>query len=370
MNKALSLTLVFLLLITNTAVAQAQEEAYKIAPEDVLQINVYEEPDLDTQTRVSSKGEITFPFIGKVHIAGLTVRQAEEKIEALLKKDYLVNPQVSVFIKEYHSRMVTVLGEVKSPGSYSFTSERPITLMEAIAMAGDFTEKADLEEIKVIRMKDGEKITIPIDVTEITEKGNKEKDIVLQKDDIIVVPESYERKISVMGEVNAPGTYEYSKENPITVMEAIAMAEWFTDNADLLDVKIIRKLDDGKDIIPVYVNDILKRGDKSKDIPLKPFDIVFVPRMYERKFSVMGEVNKPGTYELNKEKPTRVMEAIATAGGFTEKAKKNGTKVIRIRYGKKEIIPVKVTEITKKGGSEEDIVIQPDDIIFVPESFW
>lgn len=372
-HKILTLIIALCLFIILLAVAQAQAELeeYKIAAEDVLQVSVYEEPDLDSRVRVSSNGEVTLPLINKVGIAGLTIRQAEEKIAGMLKEKYLVNPQVSIFIDSYHTRQITVLGEVAKPGASELGNEKSITAMEAIAMAGGFTQKADLNNVKVIRLeKEGEKINIPVRVSDITKKGDKDKDIVLEADDIVFVPESYERKISVMGEVKTAGTYEYSKDNPITVTEAIAMAEWFNETADLKDVKIIRKNRDSKDIIPVDVTEILEKGDKSKDIPLEPYDIVFIPRMYERKFSVMGEVDKPGAYELNKKKPITVMEAIAMAGGFTDKAVKNSIKLIRVKDGKKEIIPINIISLTKRTDRGKDIVIEPDDIIFVPESFW
>jgi len=369
-NRILLLILAGCIFAVLLAIAYAQQDNYKIVPEDIVKVSVYEEPDLDTQARVSSSGDITMPLIDKVNIGGLTIAEAQEKITALLQKDYLVNPQVSVFVEQYHPRAVTVIGEVKTPGSHELNREKPITLLEAVAMAGDFTEKADLEKVTVMRVKDGKKVNIPVNINDITKRGDKSKDILIENEDVVFVPESYERKISIMGEVNKPGNYEYSKDNPITVTEAIALAEWFTEEADLKGIKIIRKYGEEKDVIPVDINAVLEKGDKSKDIPLEPYDIVFIPRMFERKFSVMGEVSKPGTYELNKKKATRVSEAIATAGGFTDKAKQNGTNIIRMKNGKKEIIRVKITDITKKGMKDEDVVIEPDDIIFVPESFW
>jgi len=164
---------------------------YRIQPTDVLSISVYEHPDLVARTRVSSDLTITFPLIGKIEAAGLTVRQLEFRIKELLEADYLVNAQVSVFIEAYHPRQVTVVGEVAKPGTYPLPEEQQITFLEAIALAGGFTKDAALNHTQVIRRLDGKREIIPIRVTEIVKKRATEKNIVIVTGDIIYVPESF-----------------------------------------------------------------------------------------------------------------------------------------------------------------------------------
>lgn len=171
--------------------AYAGKLEYKLQPTDVITINVHGQPDLTTKTRVTADGFITFPLIGKVAVAGLTVPELEQKLKELLEKDYLVNAQVLAFIEEYNSRQVSVIGEVKSPGKYTLPGEKEMTLMQAIAMAGGFTKFADLTKTKVMRVEDGKKKTITINAKDITERGDKDKDITLQAEDIVVVPESF-----------------------------------------------------------------------------------------------------------------------------------------------------------------------------------
>ena len=101
------------------------------------------------------------------------------------------NAQVLAFIEEYNARQVSVIGEVKSPGKYALPGEKEMTLMQAIAMAGGFTKFADLTKTKIMRMEDGKKKTIVINAKDITERGDKDKDIILQAEDIVVVPESF-----------------------------------------------------------------------------------------------------------------------------------------------------------------------------------
>jgi len=166
-------------------------EEYKVETGDVLTITVYEQPDLTTKARVGSKGDITFPLIGNVNVGGLTVTEIEKKITSLLEADYLVNPQVSVFIEEYHPKKVFVMGFVNNPGEYELSKDRPTTVLEAITMAGGFKQGAAQNGTKIIRMEGNQEVTIQIRVTDITNKGYKEMDIAVKPGDIVVVPESF-----------------------------------------------------------------------------------------------------------------------------------------------------------------------------------
>lgn len=169
----------------------ADKEEYKLQPTDVMTISVHGQPDLTTKTRVTADGYITFPLIGKISVKDVTVRELEQKIKELLEKDYLVTAQVLIFIEEYNARQVSVIGEVKNPGKYQMPGEKEMTLMQAIAMAGGFNKHADITKTKVMRIEDGKKKTIVVNAKSITERGDKDKDIPLQTDDIVVVPESF-----------------------------------------------------------------------------------------------------------------------------------------------------------------------------------
>jgi len=181
--------LLALTLVLNPFTLLAEE--YKVDTGDVLLITVYEQADLTTKVRVSSKGEITFPLIGTVNVKDLTVEEIEKKIMVSLKKDYLVDPQVNVFIEKYTEKKVFVMGFVNRPGEYELFKDRPTTVLEAITMAGGFKEGAAQNGTKVLRVDNGQELTIAIKVTDITKKGDKEKDIPVKPGDIVVVPESF-----------------------------------------------------------------------------------------------------------------------------------------------------------------------------------
>ena len=164
----------------------AYGDKYIINPGDLLEISVLGENDLSKSVRVGEDGRFSYPLLGKIKGAGLPADQLEMTLVFLLK-DYLVKPQVTVFIKEY--ARISILGEVKRPGSYEIKGR--LTVTQAIALAGGFTKLAYRNGTKVIRAKNGENRFIQVKVRDIIEHGDKSLDIILQPNDLITVPESF-----------------------------------------------------------------------------------------------------------------------------------------------------------------------------------
>lgn len=162
---------------------------YLIQPGDLVEIKVYKEEDMERTLRVSTNGSITFPLIGNVKIAGLTVSAAEQKLENALQA-YLKTPSVSFLIKEYANKTVYVLGQVKTPSSIAILPEKTMTLLEAITSAGGFTEIAAISKVKILRMENGVQKSIEVDVSQITKEGNKQYDVPLKPADVVFVPQS------------------------------------------------------------------------------------------------------------------------------------------------------------------------------------
>ncbi len=164
---------------------------YKIETGDLLLITVYDQTDLTTKVRVTN-GELSFPLIGNVKAEGLTVGELTKTIEDRLREDYLVNPKVNVVVEEYNPRKVFVLGSVDKPGAYELPANRPTTVIEAITMAGGFSKVADRNGTKVIRKTAaGKEETIKVKADDITQKGQKDKDVTVQPNDVVFVPESF-----------------------------------------------------------------------------------------------------------------------------------------------------------------------------------
>jgi len=174
-----------------SAVTSAVKKEYRINPLDVLKINIFMEDDLQKQYRVSQTGYISYPFAGKVCVAGLTVSEIEKQLIHLLSPDYFINPQITVFVEEYHSRKIFVLGAVNEPGAYNIPPEKELSVVEAISLTGGFTKVAAVNKTKIVRVENGRETTIEVRITDITKEGDKSKDIKLKPNDIIIVPESF-----------------------------------------------------------------------------------------------------------------------------------------------------------------------------------
>lgn len=160
------------------------EADYRIGANDLLEIGVLGVADLNRTVRVNSSGGISMPLIGMIHVAGLTSSETESLLESEYEKEYLQNPQISVFIKEFTSQRFTVDGAVSRPGVYPLVGN--MTLLRALATAGGKGELADLENVMLFRVADdGSVKKSKYDVLKI--RTGEDPDPVLQRDDIVVV---------------------------------------------------------------------------------------------------------------------------------------------------------------------------------------
>lgn len=172
----------------NLAQLKASAE-YKLQPGDLLEIQVFMEKEMLRTLRISTNGTITYPLIGNIKLAGLSVSQAEQVLSVSLE-EYIKDPQVSLLIKEYGNRNVYVLGQVAKPAALALPPEKPLTLLEAITSVGGFTDLASISKVRVLRMENGKQTALDVDVAQITKQGNKSLDIMLQAGDIVFVPQS------------------------------------------------------------------------------------------------------------------------------------------------------------------------------------
>ncbi len=163
---------------------------YRLAPADLISISVYQDKDMDRKVRVNTDGTISLPLIGPIAVGGLTLAGAQAVIESKMAQ-FLVSPQVSLFIEEYGNKTIFVMGEVQKPGSYPIPTESHMTLLEAISTAGGFTPIAAQDRARILRYVNGASVTYTINTKEITQQGQKDKDMVLMPNDIIYVPQSF-----------------------------------------------------------------------------------------------------------------------------------------------------------------------------------
>jgi protein involved in polysaccharide export with SLBB domain len=171
--------------------ANAQDAGnYKISANDLLDFKVFQEPDLDAQVRVAGDGSAIFPLIGSVGLAGKTVAEATAVLRQHYLNGYLVNPQISLIITSYSKRTFTVLGQVQRPGSYDIQSDRTISLLEAIGMAGGYSRIADPGKITVRRRENGQDEVLHINGKRAEKAGYGAEDFLVKAGDVITVAES------------------------------------------------------------------------------------------------------------------------------------------------------------------------------------
>lgn len=163
---------------------------YHISSADLISVTVYQDLDMNRKVRVNANGTVSMPLIGAVKIGGMTLIEAQAALEEKLSK-FLVSPQVSLFIEEYGNKTVFVMGEVQKPGSYPVPTESRMTVLEAISTAGGFTPVAAQDRARVLRNVNGASVTYTIDVKGITQRGEKDKDMVLEPNDVVYVPQSF-----------------------------------------------------------------------------------------------------------------------------------------------------------------------------------
>lgn len=263
---------------SETLVVRELPRAYAIGEQDLLEISVFEVDQFDRTVRVSQGGVITLPLLGQIPVGGLTREEVEVEIARRLADGFVKDPQVTVFIREYQSRKVTVTGAVNRPGSYEMLGPR--TLLEMIAEAGGLTEQVG-RSLQVIRQEAGtdEKERVPIDLDALLYEGDHTANILLMPGDIVYAPFEEMIDIYVNGAVQKPGAYEFRRSERVTTLQAVTRAGGGTDRANEKKAHVIRRRPDGsRQIIRVDLRKV-KQG-KRDDVVLEKDDIVVVPESF------------------------------------------------------------------------------------------
>ena len=268
--------------VKNFGSASTGTREYTIGGNDLLSVTIYEEEDLSRESvTVSTDGSITFPFIGRIGVGGKTPAQVEELIaQSLTSQGYLINPHVSVNVREFRSKNVVALGAVKTPGRYNLQSQE--TLLDIISRAGgvDFSTGGSKATImRTEKRPDGssQRVAITLNIKRLFGGEDQFANLPLRNDDIIFIPMA--EKVYIMGEVIKPGEYVI-EDRDATIIECIGMAGGFTRIAAPNRTTIIRMENGHERLITVPVDDITDKGLKSNDITLRDKDIVIVPESY------------------------------------------------------------------------------------------
>lgn len=302
------------LLNSNPSAPTASPEEYRIGPEDVIDVNVFQAQELNREVRVASSGEISLPLIGAVRAAGLTPRGLEFVIQELLRRNYMKDPHVSIFVREMQSHPVSVMGAVKRPGVFQLRGSK--TLLEVLSLAEGLADDA------------GDTVIILRDAT-------------------------------------SNGSTESAANRPATIASPASAAANASDESAAASPSSNANLSP-ENAIKVDLKDLLDSADPRHNPLVYPGDIVKVTRagiVY-----VVGEVRKPGGFTLKSNEKISVMQAIALSEGLTPTAAKSGARIIHNdqQSGERKETAIDLGKIMK--GKAQDPFLEPRDIVFVPDS--
>jgi len=322
---------------------------YIIGSGDVLEISVFDVPELSKEVRVSQTGTINIPLIPvRPHLAGLSETQAEEKIAELLEANGLVShPEVGVAVKEHRSQPITVVGAVLHPMVYQ--ADRDVTLLEVLAEAGGIANDAgDTVIVTRRRLATFIEVANPQPTTAPTASGSGEPPSL----DSMITPAPAETKpdASVKGPA-FPSQEDMAKAS--TPAPPAATEE--TSGSPSPDATSIT----------INLNDLLETGDIRNNILLHAGDVVTVP--HAGIVYVLGAVSRPGGFVVSNDRTQlTTLKVLSLAGGLTSFAKTQNAVILRKDdTGKQTETQVDLKKVLNR--QSEDITMHPSDILFVPD---
>lgn len=244
-------------------------ESLLIGAGDLLHISVLREAELDQHVRVLDSGDIAIVLAGKVAVQGLAPAEAAARISAKYRDGgFLLHPEVSVFVEEYATQTVTIIGQVARPGAVRVNAPR--SLIDVLSLAGGLTEYADRHIVIQRGGKDGERIRAFLpNRADATLDAN----ILVRPGDTVIVPKA--GIVYVLGDVGHPGGYVMQNDSQLTVLQAIANAAGASKTASDRRILLVRSIDGQSQSVELPLRD-MERG-RDPDVPLQANDILYVP---------------------------------------------------------------------------------------------
>jgi polysaccharide export outer membrane protein len=259
-----------------SAAAAAQQAAapasLQISLGDLLDITVFDTPELSSRLRVNNHGDILLPLAGSVHVQGLTAPEAAQAIaKKMVEAELILAPQVTVFIAEYATQGVTMAGEIRSPGVYPLLGPR--TLLDMITMAGGLGDSAS-KTVSIIHRNDPSKVvTVRMNVSIQTPESFAAESYPIQPGDTIFVARS--GIVYIVGDLKTPGGYQVEHNDRLTLLDAVALAGGPTATSKLWDARLIRRTEHGREELVVDLKKIMYG--QGPDMLLQDGDILYVP---------------------------------------------------------------------------------------------
>ena len=266
---------------------------------DLLEISVFDTPELSSRLRVNNRGDILLPLAGYVHVQGMTAPEAAQAVaSSLVKANLMLHPQVSVFIAEYATQGVTMAGEIRAPGVYPLLGPR--TLLDMVTMAGGLGDSAS-KVVSIIHRNDTSKvITVRMNVSVQTPETFAATSYPIQPGDTIFVARS--GIVYIVGDLKTPGGFQVEHNERITLLDAVALAGGPTSTSKLSDARLIRKTEHGREELQVDLKKLLYGS--GPDMLMQDGDILFVPvsqrKIYTQQAlqAAIGAATQYGLYRI------------------------------------------------------------------------
>ena len=329
----------------------ATPQNYVLGPGDQVIIDVYGDTQKSEMLEVSPDGDVTVPDYGPVHVAGLSVTAAQSKIRSRLGS-YYSSSDIKVTVGQTRTIMVNVMGEVKTPGTYTLSAFA--TVFHALYMAGGISDLGTLRNIKVYRQG---RLISTVDVYQFILSGRLAGNVRLADNDVIQVG-TYDAIVDITGRVKRPMAYELREDESLATL--LKYSGGFASDAYKKSLRVLRKSGRMKS---VYNIEEFERS----DFKMADGDSVIVDSIYDRfenMVEVKGAVFRPGMYQLG-EKVTSVRTLVENADGLTEEAMLSRAVIRRMKPNRtQEVLSVDLKGILE--GTAADVPLKNEDILFVP----
>lgn len=239
---------------------------------DLLYFSVSPAEELSREAAVDENGKISIPLIGAIPASGRTAEELA-RLAAQKLSQFVTNPKVYVFVKQSSSMQVSLMGQVRAPGIFHYRSN--LRLLDAVSMAGGFLPSADKRRIRVSRGSGTTRRVVQVDVEPAMASRDTSKDFLLEPGDLVEVPRGAAHAVTIFGEVQLGGTFDYVSE--MRLLDLISLSQGFKEGADFNDIRVFRGEAPRQKAFRVRFSKVFK-GRMDYNIPIQPGDIVYVPK--------------------------------------------------------------------------------------------
>lgn len=329
---------------------------YALAAGDAITITVLRHPEFSGEFAIPTSGIIDVPAVGDVWVLGATLSDVGKKVADKLKTR-LLHPEVSVRLTVSRGLKVSVLGDVKTAGTYEIRTGWGVA--EVLSAAGGLAADVQRKDVRVVLDHLGQRTQEPLE-----EALSGPRDLSVQPGDVLSFYAVQTQPVYVTGKVKSPGMYKL-REDSTGLLAALAQAGGVTDDAALANVRVVHATggEETVDLTPALV-----RGESSKLPRLSPGDMVVVSETLAR-YAVLGYVQKPGTFPLPQGRPITLSDAVAQAQGTDKRAKISKIGLVHTGPdGKQGQRVYDLGKFLKGGDVSQNPTIEAGDVVYVPET--